>query len=116
MINEKDSEHATANTPHGEAALGFDEDDRLPWLESAADYGDDNTNTGRMLGFIILGLAALALLVGLVYWFQNRGPDLPDGDGSLIAAQEGDYKVAPDNPEMKEFEGTGDTSISSILR
>ncbi len=95
--------------------LGLDEDERLPWLESADDYGEyDGGNGGKLLGFVLLGLLVVALVVGGYYWLQNRGgADGVDGDGSIIAAEEGDYKVAPDDPEGKEFEGTGDASYKA---
>ncbi|MEP5117793.1 MAG: SPOR domain-containing protein, partial [Marinomonas sp.] len=36
-----------------------------------------------------------------------------DGNGELIAAQEGDYKVRPDDPQAKQFEGEGDASFAA---
>ena len=96
--------------------LGLNEEESLPWLESADDYGeyDSGSNGGKLLGFVLLGLLVVAAVVGGYYWLQNRGTtDGVNGDGSIIAAEEGDYKVAPDDPEGKEFEGTGDASFKA---
>jgi len=104
---------ANDQTVDNSEGLGLDEEDRLPWLESADDYsGYDGGNGGKLLGFVLLGLLVVAAVVGGYYWLQNRGANGGvDGDGSVIAAEEGDYKVAPDDPEGKEFEGTGDSSF-----
>ncbi len=94
--------------------LNLDEDDEsLPWLESS-DYDDEDEGVGlgRMIGFLLLGLLALALLIWGIWWASNRGSD-PDmvADGSTIEAPEGDYKERPENPGGKQFEGTGDNSF-----
>ncbi|MFV0645053.1 MAG: SPOR domain-containing protein [Sphingomonadaceae bacterium] len=91
-----------------------DEDERLPWLESSDyDDGDDSVDGARLLGLILLGLVALALLLGAIWWFsrQSTDPEL-SGDGSTIAAPEGPYKERPDDPGGKTFEGTGDSSFA----
>ncbi len=88
-----------------------DEDEALPWLESSDYADDDSVDTGRLIGFVLLGLVALALLVGGIWYFSNRGPD-PElvADGSTIEAPEGDYKRRPDDEGGKEFPGTGDVA------
>ena len=58
------------------------------------------------------GLALLAAIVGGIYWLQ-RNQAGGQGNGELIAAQEGDYKVAPANREGKSFEGEGDTAFAA---
>lgn len=91
-----------------------DDDERLPWLESA-DYEDEDegVDTSRILGFVLLGLIALALLIGGIWWATNRGPN-PElvADGSTIEAPEGDYKEKPADAGGREVEGTGDTSFA----
>jgi len=87
-----------------------DENERLPWLESDEDYEQEGSvDTGRIVGFALLALLALAVLVGLIWWLGKRGPD-PElaPDGSTIQAPAGDYKVKPQNPGGQTFDGTGD--------
>ncbi len=92
--------------------LPLGEEERLPWLESADDVDYDDAVPGsRMVGFIILGVLALAVLIGGLYWFTHRGSALRDADGSLIEARKEPYKVVPENPGGKTFEGTGDSSF-----
>lgn len=94
--------------------LDLDDEDRLPWLESAEDYDDDGEYSPvRVALFIGAGLLLLAAIVGGIYWMQNRDGGGLDGDGELIAAQEGDYKVRPDDPQARKFEGEGDASFAA---
>ncbi|WP_120718189.1 SPOR domain-containing protein [Tsuneonella amylolytica] len=86
-----------------------DEDERLPWLESGdEEYEEGGVDTGRIFGFALLALLALAVIVGGIWWFGNRGPD-PElvADGSTIEAPDGPYKQRPADPGGKKFEGTG---------
>jgi len=94
--------------------LELDDEDRLPWLESAEDYDEEGEYSPvRVALFVLAGLVLLAAIVGGVYWFQNRDGGGLQGDGELIAAQEGDYKVRPDDPQTKQFEGEGDASFAA---
>lgn len=87
-----------------------DDDDRLPWLESADDIDAESTfDSGRVIGFILLSLVALAMIVGAVWFASHRGD--AGGNGSLIAAESGPYKVPPEDPGGKKFAGTGDSSF-----
>ncbi len=86
-----------------------DDDERLPWLESGdEDYEDEGVDTGRITGFILLALIALAAFIGGIWWFGNRGasPEVV-ADGSTIEAPDGPYKTRPTDPGGKQFEGTG---------
>ena len=96
-----------------EQPLGLEEDDRLPWLESAEDYGEGESSTGKILGIVLLGLVALALVIGAIYWLDGGKSAAPEGDGSLIAAPEGDYKTPPEDAQVTEVEGTGDASFAA---
>lgn len=94
--------------------LDLDDEDRLPWLESAEDYDDDDEYSPvRVALFVGVGLLLLAAIVGGIYWLQNRDGGGLDGSGELIAAQEGDYKVRPDDPQARQFEGEGDASFAA---
>ena len=95
------------------AELEFaDEDERLPWLESGEyDDEDGGVDTGRILGFALVGLIVIAALVGGIYWFSRGGPDRAVvADGSTIAAPEAPYKERPEDPGGKTFEGTGNVA------
>lgn len=103
---------APLNSEIEDDGLDLDGDDEaLPWLESSDYADDDSVDTGRLVGFVMLGLLALALLVGGIWFFSNRGPD-PElvADGSTIEAPEGDYKRRPNDAGGKEFPGTGDVA------
>lgn len=92
-----------------------EQDERLPWLESSDDeYEDDEgSDTGRLLGFMVIGLVALAAIVGGIWWATHRGPDPAlVADGSTIAAPAQPYKEAPKDPGGKTFDGTGDSSFA----
>ena len=86
-----------------------DDDERLPWLESGdGDEEDEGVDGGRIFGFAILALIALAAFVGGIWWFGNRGESSEVlADGSTIEAPEGPYKTRPTDPGGKQFEGTG---------
>lgn len=100
-----------SSTPAAPPRLGLgDGDDRLPWLESADDIDPAGFDSGRIIGFVMLGLVALAMIVGAVWFASHRGPGR--ADGSVIMADKGPYKVAPENPGGKKFAGTGDTSYA----
>ena len=76
-------------------SLDLDDEDRLPWLETADDYdGEGEYSPVRVALFVLAGLILLGAIVGGIYWLQGRDNGI-DGDGDLIAAQEGDYKVRP---------------------
>ncbi|MEO1045622.1 MAG: SPOR domain-containing protein [Pseudomonadota bacterium] len=95
-----------------EERLDLDDDaDRLPWLESAEDYDGDTVSPTRVVWLLFMGLVAIGVVVGLVYLYQQRQQQLAvSGQGGLIEAPEGDYKVAPEDAEGKTFDGTGDAS------
>jgi len=107
-----DDEDGALEPAVGTARLGFDDDDeRLPWLESADDIdADEGFDSGRIIGFVILSIVALAMIVGAVWYASHRGPGA--ADGSVIRAEAGPYKVAPENPGGKTFAGTGDSSYA----
>ncbi|VAV98628.1 FIG00636222: hypothetical protein [hydrothermal vent metagenome] len=95
-------------------SLDLDDEDRLPWLESADDYDEEGEYSPvRVAIFVLFGLVALAAIVGGIYWLQARDNGGLNGDGELIAAQEGDYKVRPEDPQAKQFDGEGDASFAA---
>lgn len=96
-----------------EEELAFaDGGERLPWLESDDDLEQPGVDTGRIVTFAALGLLAVVLAVGALWWFLR---DSPGGelaaDGSTIQAPDEPYKSRPENPGGREVEGTGQTSF-----
>ncbi len=93
--------------------LALEEDDRLPWLESGDDdYAEESSDTGRMMGFVLMGLVALAAIVGGIWWATHRNPDPQLAAGGTIEAPAEPYKTAPKDAGGKQFAGTGDSSFA----
>lgn len=94
--------------------LPLEDEERLPWLD--ADDDDDYASEaggGRIFGLVVLGLIALATIVGGIWWSTHRNPD-PTlvADGSTLPAPGEPYKEAPKDPGGKTFEGTGNTAFA----
>ncbi|MCP3734839.1 SPOR domain-containing protein [Sphingomonas sp. RP10(2022)] len=85
------------------------EEDRLPWLETVEPDEERGAPIGKVLALVVLGLAVLAAIIFGIYKLQNRTA----ADGQLIAAQEGDYKVKPDDPGGLKVKGEGDAAIAT---
>ncbi len=90
-----------------------DDEDRLPWLEAVDDEDDDQVSTGKLAAFLLAALLALGVVVGGIAWLRSQVPGPAQGDGKLIAAQEGDYKVRPDAPGGMKVDGQGDTAFQA---
>jgi len=89
-----------------------DADERLPWLESDDDDEQPGVDTGRILAFAAVGLLAVVLLLGMLYFFTREpGDGAVVADGSTIEAPDEPYKTRPENPGGRQVEGTGDTSF-----
>lgn len=87
------------------------DEDRLPWLETVEEDYDNGPSIARILGVLVVGLAVIAAAIFGYHQFQkNRGAD---GNGALIEAQDGDYKVKPDDPGGLKVKGEGDTAIAT---
>lgn len=87
------------------------DEDRLPWLETVEDDYDDSPSIVRIVLLVLLALAIVAAAIfGYQYYKKNQGVD---GNGGLITAQDGDYKVKPDDPGGMKVEGEGDTAIAT---
>jgi hypothetical protein len=89
-----------------------DGEERLPWLESDDDYEQPGVDTGRVVAFASVGLLAVVLIVGAIWWFTRDGTDEAlVADGGVIEAPAAPYKTRPDDPGGRQVEGTGDTSF-----
>ena len=96
-----------------EEELEVGEEDRLPWLEAVEedDGGDGGPSVAKLIAAIVIGLVAIGVIVGGLFWLGNRNQ--PGGNGEIIAAPEGDYKVRPENPGGMNVQGQGDTSFAA---
>jgi hypothetical protein len=97
----------------GRLAFGDDEV-RLPWLEADDDEEEyQGYNTGQLASLIVLGVLALAVIVGGIWWATHHGKEAAlVADGSVIPAPKQPYKEKPKDPGGKTFAGTGDTSFA----
>ena len=76
--------------------LNFDDNNRLPWLETAdGQEGTDGGSPLKIVFMVVFGLALLTAIAGGAYWFQNSQSRGANGNGALIAAPKGDYKEKP---------------------
>ena len=92
--------------------LSLQDEDRLPWLEAVDDDVDaEPISTAKLIGFAIAAIVALGVVIAGVTLLRSQ--PTPTGDGKLIAAQEGDYKVRPDSPGGMKVEGQGDSSFAA---
>ncbi|MBB4101228.1 SPOR domain-containing protein [Sphingomonas kyeonggiensis] len=93
----------------GEA--GFGDDDRLPWLETVEDDYREGPSLSRILLLVLLLLAVLGAGAFGYFWYQKQKSLV--GNGELIAAPAGDYKVKPDEPGGMKVDGEGDTVFAT---
>jgi hypothetical protein len=93
-----------------------DDDDRLPWLEAVdEDDSREGPSAGKLIAFVVIGLLAIGLIVGGLFWMGNRdgGAGGAGEDETLIAAPEGDYKVKPDDPGGMKVDDRDETALAA---
>ena len=91
----------------------LEDEDRLPWLEAVQDDDDkDGPSAGKLIAFVLIGLAAIGLIVGGLFWLGDRSAPV-EGEPEVIAAPEGDYKVKPNDPGGMKVDGAGDTAFAA---
>jgi len=106
--DERDSEDG-----YPQSALALDEEERLPWLESADDEGEDvGVDTARLIRFVLFGVALLVAIVGALWFFSNYGNRSQVAEGGVIKAPAQPYKQAPGDAGGKTFAGTGDSAFA----
>jgi hypothetical protein len=94
-------------------ALALDEEERLPWLESADDEDEDGgVDTARLMRFALFGLSLVVLVGGGLWIAAHRGP-LGDvvAEGGVIKAPAEPYKSVPNDQGGKTYAGTGDSAF-----
>lgn len=95
-------------------ADGVEDDDRLPWLEAVDEEEDgEGPSVLKLIVAVLIGLAAIGGIVGGAFWLMNRDEGPAAGEAELIKAQEGAYKVRPDDPGGMTVEGEGDTAFAA---
>ncbi len=62
---------------------------------------------------LLAGLVLLAAIIGAIYWLQRNQIGGANGNGQLIAAPVGAYKVKPQDAGGKRFEGEGDSAFAA---
>ncbi|MES2494189.1 MAG: SPOR domain-containing protein [Pseudomonadota bacterium] len=96
-----------------QSALALDEEERLPWLESADDEDDyAGVDTARLLRFVMFGVALLIAIVGALWFFSHYGNQSQVAEGGVIKAPAQPYKQAPADVGGKTFAGTGDSAFA----
>jgi hypothetical protein len=88
------------------------DEDRLPWLEAVEEDEDQGgPPVAKLIGAILIGLIAIAVIVGGLFWLGNR--NRTDGNGEIIAAPDGEYKVRPEEPGGMNVTGEGGTAAAA---
>jgi hypothetical protein len=96
----------------GEQLALADSEERLPWLESDDDDEQPGVDTGRIVAFAAVGLLAVVLLLGLLWWFTgDRTDEDLVADGSTIEAPDEPYRTRPTDRGGTVVAGTGETSF-----
>ena len=91
--------------------LEVGDEDRLPWLEAVEEEDGEGPSIGKLVAAIVIGLVAIGVIVGGLFWLGNRNQ--PGGNGDVIAAPEGDYKVRPENPGGMNVSGEGEVAAAA---
>ena len=87
-----------------------DDGDRLPWLEAVDEEGgSDGPSALKLIAAVVIGLVAIGLVVGGLFWLGNRDGG-GEGEAELIEAPDGPYRVAPEDRGGMQAEGEGGTA------
>ena len=91
---------------------GVGDKDTRPWLEPVeVEQEPPGPKLGKPILLVILALMILGAAVAGYSWWAGRGAT--EGDGELIPAPPGPYKVKPGDPGGMEVEGEGDTAFEA---
>ncbi len=89
-------------------------DSDLPWLEEVEDEdGPRGVSAGRMLGALLVVLAAAVIVAGAFFWLGRQDPVDSVGAPELIRAPQGPYKVKPADPGGLDVAGESETAFET---
>src|SRR5205085_9852062 len=66
---------------------------------------------GKLVAAIVIGLVAIGVIVGGLYWLGNRNSGPAGND--IIAAEQGDYKQHPENAGGMNLSGEGNVRVAA---
>ena len=89
----------------------FDDEDRLPWLE-AVEEEDAGPSAVKLIAAVVIGLIAIGMVVGGLFWLGNRGGSGAGGEPEVIASP-GDYKVKPADAGGMQLDNRGATQVAT---
>ena len=111
MSDDRNADDGRADPAEEEIVLA--DEDRLPWLEAIEEDQDEGgPSVAKLVAAIVIGLVAIGVIVGGLYWLGNRSPD-GAADNQIITAEKGDYKQVPANPGGMNVSGEGTTSFQA---
>ena len=88
------------------------DEERLPWLEAVEEDDDrDGPSVAKLIAAIVIGLAAIGLIVGGLFWLGNRSRG--GGDGALIAAPDEPYKIKASDSEGMAVDNRANASAAA---
>jgi len=107
MGDDRSADEGRADPNEEEIVLA--DEDRLPWLEAVEEDEDEGgPSVAKLVAAIVIGLVAIGVIVGGLYWLGNRSAGGPDNQ--IITAEKGDYKQVPANPGGMNVSGEGSSS------
>jgi len=110
MSDDRNGDGGRADPTEEEIVLA--DEDRLPWLEAVEEDQDEGgPSVAKLVAAILIGLVAIGVIVGGLYWLGNRGES--GADNQIITAERGDYKQVPANPGGMNVSGEGTTSYNA---
>jgi sporulation related protein len=110
MSDDRNADNGRADPAEDEIVLA--DEDRLPWLEAVEEDQDEGgPSIAKLVAAIVIGLVAIGVIVGGLYWLGNRGQS--GADNQVITAEKGDYKQRPANPGGMNVSGEGSTSFQA---
>jgi hypothetical protein len=110
MSDDRNADDGRADPAEEEIVLA--DEDRLPWLEAVEEDQDEGgPSVAKLVAAILIGLVAIGVIVGGLYWLGNRGQSA--ADNQIITADKGDYKQVPANPGGMNVSGEGSSSYNA---